>query len=174
MVFLFESGFSPNQANALKWPQVNLVTRVISVREGRVLGKDKDPKTEKVIRDVEITPGMLEALKRQKAISYLAHGYVLVGDKGQPIDVSNSRARIWEPAIKKGGLKYRYPYQARHTFATKHLSKGLILSGWQTRWGHHRNPKSEFDSRRAHHTDLIEKSYSQDIPIVGLITLAEN
>jgi integrase len=25
----------------------------------------------------------------------------------------------------KAQLKYRYPYQARHTFATKHLSKGF-------------------------------------------------
>src|SRR5262249_28276915 len=56
---------------------------------------------------------------------YLRHGYVFVGEKGQPIDVSNFRARIWKPAMKKAELKYRYPYQARHTFATKHLSKGF-------------------------------------------------
>ncbi|MCZ6622753.1 MAG: hypothetical protein O7B35_00740 [Deltaproteobacteria bacterium] len=90
------------------------------------MGKDKDPKTEKAIRDVEITPGMMEALKRQKTISYLAHSYVFMGDKGLPIDVSNFRVRIWETAIKKAGLKYRYPYQARYTFATKYLGKGKL------------------------------------------------
>lgn len=123
--FLFESGFRPNEANGLKWAQVNLVSRIISVREGRVLGKDKDPKTEKAIRDVEMTPGMMTALKRQKSASYLPYRYVFVSEKGRPIDVSNFRAKIWEPAIKKAQLKYRYPYQARHTFATKHLSNGF-------------------------------------------------
>ena len=76
--FLFESGFRPNEAMGLKWSNVNFVTSVLSVRHGRVLGKDKDPKTEAAIRDVDITPGMMTALKRQKALSYLAHSYVFV------------------------------------------------------------------------------------------------
>jgi integrase len=57
------------------------------------------------------------------SLSYLAHSYVFVTETGEP-DVSNFRARVWEPALKKAGLKYRYPYQARHTFATKHLGRG--------------------------------------------------
>jgi hypothetical protein len=36
-----------------------------------VLGKDKDPKTERAIRDVEITPGMMKAIKEQKRLSIL-------------------------------------------------------------------------------------------------------
>jgi integrase len=122
--FLFESGFRPNEAMGLKWTHVNLTTSILSVREGRVLGKDKDPKTEAAIRDVEITSGMMRALRRQRAISYLAHDYVFVTETGEPLDVSNFRARVWEPALKKAGLKYRYPYQARHTFATKTVAQG--------------------------------------------------
>ncbi len=122
--FLFESGFRPNEAMGLKWPKVNFATSILSVREGRVLGKDKDPKTEAAIRDVEITSGMMRALKRQRAISYLAHSYVFVTETGEPLDVSNFRARVWGPALKKAGLKYRYPFQARHTFATKMIAQG--------------------------------------------------
>jgi hypothetical protein len=66
--FLFESGFRPNEAMGLKWPNVNLATFVLSVRHGRVLGKDKDPKTESAIRDVDITLGMLNALKSKSRI----------------------------------------------------------------------------------------------------------
>ena len=117
--FLFESGFRPNEAMGLKWSSVNFATSILSVRVGHVLGKDKDPKTEAAIRDVDITAGMIRALKRQKVLSYLAHSYVFVTETGQPMDVSNFRARIWEPALKRVGLKYRYPYQARHTFATR-------------------------------------------------------
>jgi integrase len=122
--FLFESGFRPNEAMGLKWSNVNFVTGILSVRKGHVLGKDKDPKTEAAIRDVDITPGMLRALKRQRSLSYLAHSYVFITETGQPLDVSNFRARIWEPALKKATLKYRYPYQARHSFATHMIGAG--------------------------------------------------
>ena len=71
-----------------------------------------------------ITPGMMTALKRQKALSYLAQGYVFVSETGHPIDLNNFRSRVWEPALKKAELKYRYPYQARHSFATKSIREG--------------------------------------------------
>ncbi|MBI2089169.1 MAG: site-specific integrase [Deltaproteobacteria bacterium] len=122
--FLFESGWRPNEVNGLKWDKVNMVTNIISVREGRVLGKNKDPKTKQAIRDVHMTPGMKRALKKQMAISYLKYAHVFVGDRGQPIDVSNFRARLWEPVLKKAKVKYRYPYQCRHTFATSHIDEG--------------------------------------------------
>jgi hypothetical protein len=47
-----------------------------------VLGKKKDPKTEKATRYMEITFGMLAALKRQGAIYSLRHGYVFVAENG--------------------------------------------------------------------------------------------
>ena len=98
--------------------KVNLVNGVLSVRRGHVRGKDKDPKTERAIRDVEITPGMMKALKDQKRLSYLAGEYVFVTEIGTPLDVNNFRGLIWKPALKKAKLDYRYPYQCRHTFAT--------------------------------------------------------
>ncbi len=122
--FLFESGFRPNEAMGLKWENVNFVTGILSVRCGRVLGKDKDPKTEAAIRDVDMTPGMMTALKKQKKASYLAHSYVFVTETGQPLDLNNFRCHKWQPALKKAELKYRYPYQARHTFATKSIREG--------------------------------------------------
>ena len=42
---------------------------------------------------------------------------------------SNFRADIWVPLLEKAGLDYRYPNQARHTFATKH-----IIAGFDPRW----------------------------------------
>jgi integrase len=68
---------------------------------------------------------MMTALKGQKALSYLAQGYVFVSETGHPpIDLNNFRSRVWEPALKKAELKYRYPYQARHSFATKSIREG--------------------------------------------------
>jgi hypothetical protein len=39
-----------------------------------VLGKDKDPKIEAAIRDVDITPGMMNALKKQSKMLRLKRG----------------------------------------------------------------------------------------------------
>lgn len=121
--FMFESGFRLNEDNGLKWSTVSFVTSTLSVRQGRVLGKDKDPKTEAAIRDVDITPGMERALKKQKTFSYLAQSYVFVTETGAPLDINNFRRLVWEPALRKAGLKYRYPYQARHTFATRMIGE---------------------------------------------------
>jgi|RhiMetdeSRZDD1v2_1073273.scaffolds.fasta_scaffold451042_1 integrase len=121
--FLFESGFRLNEAFGLKWKNVNLLSGFLSVRKGHVRGKDKDPKTEVAIRDVEITPGMMEALKQQKRFSFLAGEYVFVTETGAVLDVNNFRRRVWIPALKKAELDYRYPYQCRHTFATQMIEE---------------------------------------------------
>jgi integrase len=47
-----------------------------------------------------------------------------VTETGQAIDLNNFRYRIWEPPLKKAELKYRNPYQACHTFATKSIREG--------------------------------------------------
>jgi len=84
------------EANGLKWQNVNLVTGILSVRQGRVLGKDKDPKTERAVRAVEITPGMRRTINDQKARSNPGNDYMFVTEQGQPLDISNFRAKIME------------------------------------------------------------------------------
>ena len=121
---LFEAGFRLEEQNGLTWEQVNLVTDQIAIRQARVLGKQKDPKTGEAARDVDITPGMRACLIEQKAKSYLRYAHVWVTETGRPIDVSNFRADIWVPLIKASGLRYRWPNQARHTFATREIAAG--------------------------------------------------
>jgi integrase len=121
---LFEAGFRLEEQNGLIWEQVNLVTGEIAIRAARVLGKQKETKTEAAARDVEITPGMRTCLMEQRAKSYLRYGHVWVTETGRPLDVSNFRAHVWEPILKAAGLRYRWPNQARHTFATAHIAAG--------------------------------------------------
>lgn len=121
---MFASGFRLEEHNGQKWPLVNFVTQTIHIREARVLRKQKVPKTEFALRDVEMTPEIEACYLRQKRRSYLEYEFVWVTEEGSPIDVSNFRARVWKPLIKKTGLRYRYPNQARHTFATKRIAAG--------------------------------------------------
>jgi integrase len=121
---MFASGFRLEEHNGQMWPLVNFVTQTIQIREVRVLGKQKVPKTEFALRDAEMTEEMEPCYQRQKARSYLKYKFVWVTEEGSPIDVSNFRSRVWEPLIKKAEIRYRYPNQARHTFATKHIAAG--------------------------------------------------
>ena len=37
------------------------------------------------------------------------------------------RKKAWIPTITQAGIRYRNPYQTRHTFATMHISQGKNL-----------------------------------------------
>lgn len=119
---LFESGFRLEEHNGLQWQHINLAIGVVQIREVMALRKLKPPKTEHAIRDAEMTDGMRQCYIEQKSRSYLKGKFVWVTTRGHPIDVSNFRAAIWEPLLKKAKLRYRWPNQARHTFATRHIS----------------------------------------------------
>ena len=46
------------------------------------------------------------------------------------------RKKAWVPTLKKAGVRYRNPYQTRHTFATKHISQGVNLFWLAGQMGH--------------------------------------
>ena len=46
------------------------------------------------------------------------------------------RKKAWVPTLRKAGVRYRNPYQTRHTFATKHISQGVNLFWLAAQMGH--------------------------------------
>lgn len=46
------------------------------------------------------------------------------------------RKKAWVPTLRKAGIRYRNPYQTRHTFATRHISQGANLFWLATQMGH--------------------------------------
>ncbi len=68
----------------------------------------------------------MEALKAQKAHTFLAHAEVFQNPRklerwagDQPI-----RKTMWTHILKSPGVRYRRPYQTRHTYASMMLSAG--------------------------------------------------
>ena len=77
-------------------------------------------------REVKLLPPALEALKAQKAYTFLKGAEVFqnpntgerwTGDK-------TIRQGMWAPALRRAGVHYRKPYQTRHTFASMALMAG--------------------------------------------------
>jgi integrase len=124
--FAFWSGLRTSELIALRWQDVDWVKGVILVRQARVAGELKGPKTKAGKRDVKLLPAARAALQAQREHSQLRGAYVFLdprtglpwgGDK--PI-----REWHWRPALQRAGVRYRYPYQTRHTYASTLLSAG--------------------------------------------------
>ena len=100
------------------------------VRVSRALTQHSDApegtKTSAGRREVKLLQAAVEALTAQKAHTYLVGAEVFqnpqtlarwAGD--QPI-----RKTLWQYALKRAGVRYRYPYQTRHPYASMMLSSG--------------------------------------------------
>jgi integrase len=68
-------------------------------------------------------PSVEEALRQQLHQSK-GHGqYVFSNVDGGPLHRDNMRNRVWNEAVKNAGLRYRNPYQTRHSFASLMLEE---------------------------------------------------
>ena len=120
----FLTGMRPNEMLALKWLHVDFEMRCITVREGRVQGKEGPPKTLSAYRDIDLLDPLFEVLQRHRGQSPKDAVYVFSGRNGKPLDVDNLRHRVWYPTLGKAGLRRRTMYQTRHSFASLMLSHG--------------------------------------------------
>src|SRR5438552_1768944 len=64
-----------------------------------------------------------------RAVSKLRSSYIFPSRTGGPLNISNVRERVWKPALRRAGLRYRTMYQTRHTFATLALQSSEQI-GW--------------------------------------------
>ena len=135
----FWTGWRPNEACALKWSRVDFRRRKILTREGRVLGQTGIPKSAGSLRDIDMLPPAKEALTTQKSLSWLLGDLVFVDGKQQPVNYELFRMKVWEPVLKRLGIRYRPPYQMRHTFATLAISAGENIN-WVARMLGHKSP----------------------------------
>ena len=98
---------------------------------------------------------MYDALKAQKKIYDQFKGdYFFCSTAGKRVDRSHLRQKVWTPAFKKAGVKYREIKQTRHSFATNALSCGENPL-WIAKVIGHRD------------TDMIIKVYSKYIENAG-------
>lgn len=78
------------------------------------------------------------ALTRQKKRTYLAGGNVWLNTRtGEPFtDEKQYNVQTWKPALKALGIRYRRPYNTRHTFATIMLMAGMTPAYCASQLGH--------------------------------------
>lgn len=136
--FAINTGLRSSELCALAWKDIDFDKRKASVKNASVVGIIKTTKTRAGKRKVDLNDEALEALNQQKAFTFKKEAFVFEDPKtGQPWAGADAiRKKAWVPAIKKAGIRYRNPYQTRHTFATRHISQGANLFWLASQMGH--------------------------------------
>ena len=124
--FAFYSGLRTSELIALCWQDVDFEHNRVFVRNAYVRGQLKDTKTKSGKREVTLHPQAKEALLNQLTFTGKQNETVFHDpDTNQPWKNDQPiRKKVWIPALKKANIKYRNPYQTRHTFASTLLSRG--------------------------------------------------
>lgn len=135
--FAFYAGMRPSEQIALLWGDCDLPTSVMTVQRARVVGVDRDSTKTAVSRQVELSARAAACLKRQEARSRLAGQHVFLNpNTGRRFADEQAQYNAWGSAIKALGLRYRVPYQTRHTCATIMLMAGANPAWCAKQLGH--------------------------------------
>lgn len=124
--FAFYTGMRPSEYIALRWDSIDWTEFKAKVERSRVMGISREElKTRAGRRLVELRRGAVEALVAQKQHTFLAGGLIFHDPAtGEGWDNTQRLSLFWSEMIKKGKVRYRNPYQTRHTFASTLLSTG--------------------------------------------------
>ena len=123
--FAFWTGMRIGEMLALKWSDVDFEKELVSVTKTKSLGIVKTPKTKAGMREVELTPLALQALKSQ--FEYTGHFNDVVFHNpttSRSWAKPDSFRRHWEQILEEASIKYRNPHQMRHTFISYMLMMG--------------------------------------------------
>lgn len=124
--FWFNTGLRPGELMALRWAKIDWVGRKARIDRNLVAKTEKGPKTAAGIRDVELNDEAIAALIAQKSATFLAGEHVWNNPRTSAAWETDAQVRktLWEPLCTRSGVRYRNPYQVRHTFASALLTAG--------------------------------------------------
>lgn len=136
--FAIETGLRSSELCALRWKDIDFIQKTAHVQNASVAGIIKGTKTKAGTRKVELTDEAMLALVSQKTFTFLKNATVFEDPKTEKpwSNADAIRKKAWVPTLRKAGIRYRNPYQTRHTFATKMISQGVNLFWLAGQMGH--------------------------------------
>lgn len=140
ILFAFWTGLRISELCAINWDDVDwhkgtaridkALTQPAKVAEA--------PKTYAGIRDIKLLAPALEALQDQKAHTFLKGKEIFQNPRTGERWTGDMviRQRMWTRILKKAKVRYRYPYQMRHTYASMMLMAEESPQWVATQMGH--------------------------------------
>jgi integrase len=136
--FKFFSGVRTGEAFGLRWPNVDLASGHVLIAEGVVQGEEVDRTKTSVARQVQLNSRARAALAGQKTDTFMAGKHVF-HDPRYAARWAGERAfgrSYWAPCLKRLGMRYRPPYNTRHTYATMMLMASMTPAFCAGQMGH--------------------------------------
>lgn len=117
------TGLRTGEVIGLEWGDVDFEGDCIHIRRAVRVGRTKSPKTKSGKRSVRLLPVARSALKALQGDRDA--GPVFINpNTGQRWHDDKALSRAFGRACKQAEVRYRYPYQLRHTYASWALSSG--------------------------------------------------
>jgi integrase len=126
--FALWTGLRTSELIALDWNDIDWARGVVRVRKAMTFdahGTAEDTKTAAGRRDVKLLQPALDALIAQKSRTYLAGKNIFQSPGRSSAGLATNQIwDIWQGVARRAKVRYRVPYQTRHTFASMMLSAG--------------------------------------------------
>lgn len=143
--FAFFTGMRPEEIIALRWGDIDWRGQQARVQRVRTFkGSERDGSKTNTVRDVDLVPQALEALKAMRPFTELKRD-----DEGVEVDLfenpvtgrawhdeRSQRDHYWKPALKRLGIRARRAYCTRHTYCTVALMAGVNPAYIASQAGH--------------------------------------
>lgn len=134
------TGLRSSEIYGLRWGSVDFNRAEIKVHEALVFGEHKASTKTESSRMVLLTKRALEILKFQKKFTFMEGNDAFVFTN--PYDdlpwhsEKSIRNKYWIPTLRALGIRYRRPYNLRHTNATMRLMSGQKIGYAAGQMGH--------------------------------------
>ncbi len=129
--FAFWTGMRTSELIALQWGDVDWKRGTIQVRRALTRAaianqsEGETPKTRSGKREVKLLAPALAALKEQKTFTYVGGDLIFTNPRtGKRWSGDLVIREAWKRALKLSQVRYRRPYQTRHTYASMMLTAG--------------------------------------------------
>jgi integrase len=139
----FYTGLRTSESLAMRWGWVDWRLKVMGVSEAVVLGEHKDRTKTNLVRHVQLNSRALQLLREQKPATFLkapqpGQDWIFPDPRtGERFtDDEPPRELWWRPCLKRLGIRYRSPYETRHTYATMMLMAGMTPAFCARQMGH--------------------------------------
>ena len=137
--FALWTGLRSSELIALEWGDVDFIRGIVMIQRAKTQAAKttESTKTRAGTREIKLLAPALAALGSQKQFTFLAGKHIFLNQiTGKPYDGDQQLRQAWQRALLKSGIRYRIPYQTRHTFASWMLSAGESLPWIATQMGH--------------------------------------
>ncbi|GAB1392821.1 hypothetical protein MASR1M60_09840 [Rhodocyclaceae bacterium] len=125
--FAFWSGLRTSELVALEWGDIDWIENRARITRAKTRSakEPEAPKTRKSARTIDLLPPAIKALEQQKQWTFMLKGRIFHNPIKNTPWANDQKIRLsWVDALLKAGVRYRRPYQTRHTFASTMLSAG--------------------------------------------------